>query len=91
MENQVTYSLYEFRCGSLREFGGHSRRAKYKSVDEALAYVKSYIKRMSIVNKTSVDSFFDLQILIVEYTGAYRSRIVGMITKDVISVAPWSN
>ena len=89
MKNEVTYSLYEFRCGSLREFGNHSKRAKYKTVDEALDYVKSYIEHLSEVSRTSVDKFFDKQILIVEYTGPYQSKIVGMITKDVTSVAPW--
>ena len=89
MKDQVTYSLYEFKCGNLYEFGNHSKRVKYKSIDEALAYVKSHIEHLSKVNRTSADKFFDKQILIVEYTGPYQSKIVGMITKDVISVAPW--
>lgn len=90
MENEVTYSLYEFNCGNLRIFGGSSKRAKYKTVDEALAFVKAHIERLSKVNKTSVDKFFDKQILIVEYKGPCQSRIVGMVTNSSIFVAPWS-
>ena len=90
MKNEVTYSLYEFRCGNLHEFGNHSKRVKYKTVEEALNYVKSHIEHLSKVNRISVEKFFDKQILIVEYAGPYQSKIVGMITKDVISVAPWS-
>lgn len=90
MKNEVTYKLYEFRCGNLYEFVNRFNRVKHKSIDEALAYVKSHIEHLSKINRTTVDKFFDKQILIVEHTGPYQSRIVGMITKDVISVAPWS-
>ena len=93
MEDQVTYSLYEFEYGSLREFGNRSRRGKFRSIDEALAYVKSRIEYLSKASGRAVDKFFDKQILIVEYTGPYQAKtakIVGMITKDIISVAPWS-
>ena len=91
MENQVTYSLYKYNSGSLQVFGPHSRRVKYKTIEEALAYVKSFTERMSKVCKVPVERYFDQQIVIVEYTEPYKSRIVGMITQDAIAIAPWTS
>lgn len=73
-----TYSLYTYNCGSLKIFGQRSTRAKHQTVTEAINEYTKYVERLKRVNNGK-NVFENKQILVVKYTDAYQSDIVGII------------
>lgn len=82
---EKTYSLYTYQCGSLKIFGNRSSRAKHKTIDDAIEEFHSYTKRLKRVTGYDVVKA-DPQILIVEYTDAWTSRIVGVISSTGVNI-----
>ena len=80
---EKTYSLYTYNCGSLKIFGNRSSRAKYKSIDEAIMDFRKYNDRLQKVTRYDVVKA-DPQVLLVEYTDVYTSRIVGVLSSTNI-------
>ena len=73
------YSLYKYNCGSLKIFGRRSSRAKHATIEDAVAEYYSHIALLKRVTRYNVEQD-NPQVLIVEYTDPYCSRIVGMIS-----------
>lgn len=80
---EKTYSLYTYQCGSLKIFGNRSSRAKYKSIAEAVEDFHKYNARLAKVTRYDVVKT-DPQVLLVEYTDAYTSRIIGVLSSTNI-------
>ena len=80
---EKTYSLYTYNCGCLKIFGNRSSRAKYKSIDEAIMDFHKYNEKLLKVTRYDVVKA-DPQVLLVEYTDVYTSRIIGVLSSTNI-------
>ena len=72
------YCLYTYECGSLKIFGRRSTRAKHQTITDAIMEYTKHVEHMTKVNKGK-PAFVNKQILVVKYTDAYQSEIVGII------------
>lgn len=72
------YCLYTYECGSLKIFGRRSTRAKHQTITDAIMEYTKHVEHMTKVNKGK-PAFVNKQILVVRYTDAYQSEIVGII------------
>lgn len=78
------YSLYTYnKSGGLKIYGNRSERGHYKSIEEAVEAFHKYVDRLTKVTRYNVEKA-NPQILIVEYTDKWESRIVGIISSTSI-------
>lgn len=82
------YSLYKFETGQLRIFGRSSTRAKFKTPEEAIYEAQQHINKL--VKLSPKGNHGELQIAIVEYNGAYNSRIIAFLSNTDIQTIPFS-
>ncbi len=77
-----SYSLYLYKAGGLSLYDGHPRK-KFKTIDEAISYVQRRIAKLKHISKPEFYEFYrKQQILVVEYTDAWTSRIRGILTDE---------
>ena len=73
-----TYSLYMYECGVLKIFGRRSTRAKHETIGDCIKEYTNHVEHMKKIYKGK-DALANKQVLIVRYTDAYQSDIVGII------------
>lgn len=74
------YSLYTYnKSGGLKIYGNRSERGHYATIEEALEAFHKYVERLTKVTRYDVVKA-NPQVLIVEYTDKWESRIVGIIS-----------
>ena len=85
-ENKTTYVLYLYNTGQLKSFTGLSYGKEYKSEGAAIDAAKKQFEQLRKIfikcsnDKLRDENFRKMQVLVVEYTTSYSSRIKGILT-----------
>ena len=81
-EYTPNYSLYLYKAGCLSLYDGHPRK-KFATIREAIEYAQRRIAKLKSISKPAFYEFYRIQqILVVEYTDSWTSRIRGVLTDE---------
>ena len=77
------YCLYLYNDGGLKLYNGDRPRKKFATIREAIEYAQDWIAKLKRISKPEVYEFYrNQQILVVEYTRPWISRIRGVLTDE---------
>ena len=79
----INYSLYLYKDGGLKLYNGERPRKKFATIREAIEYAQRRIAKLKSISKPAFYEFYrNQQILVVEYTDTWKSRIRGVLTDE---------
>jgi hypothetical protein len=79
------YSLYTQSGAQLKKIPSTSDRKKFATLDEAVKYAIIWLTgKLPWRNHSRLDLDLDAQVLVMEYTGQYKCKIVAIIGKDSV-------
>lgn len=78
------FSLYSQSGGQLKKVPNTSTRKSYEKFEDAVAFALKYLTAKRWNNKSLLEMEPNSQILIMEYSGSYQAKIVGIVGKNSI-------